>query len=70
MVAATSCTNRRLAPYRSLEMMAAEQPDLFLQLGDMSYNDRAQSTAEYRALWHETLSTRATRRFWRSAECT
>ena len=56
VVAATSCTNRRLAPYRSLEMMAAEQPDLFLQLGDMSYNDRAQSTAEYRALWHETLS--------------
>jgi alkaline phosphatase D len=56
VVAATSCTNRRLAPYRSLEMMADAQPDMFLQLGDMSYNDGAQDQQEYRDLWHETLS--------------
>jgi alkaline phosphatase D len=36
--------------------MAAEQPDLFLQLGDMSYNDGATDQAGYRLRWHEALS--------------
>ena len=55
VVAATACTHPRTAPYRSLEMMAAEQPDLFLQLGDMSYNDGALDQQSYREQWHETL---------------
>ncbi|MDE0881763.1 MAG: alkaline phosphatase D family protein [Myxococcota bacterium] len=55
-VVATACTHRRYAPFHSLELMAEEQPDLFLQLGDMSYNDGARSQADYRQRWHEALS--------------
>jgi alkaline phosphatase D len=55
-VAATACTHRRFAPYRSLELMAEASPDLFLQLGDMSYNDGARDQAGFRSRWHETLT--------------
>jgi alkaline phosphatase D len=56
LVAASTCTSFGNAPYASLEMAAAESPDLFLHLGDMSYNDGAIALDEFRAKWRQTLS--------------
>jgi alkaline phosphatase D len=56
LVAASTCTSFGNAPYTSLEMAAAEAPDLFLHLGDMSYNDGAISLDEFRAEWRKTLA--------------
>jgi alkaline phosphatase D len=56
LVAASTCTSFGNAPYTSLEMAAAEQPDLFLHLGDMSYNDGAFTVDEFRAKWRQTLT--------------
>lgn len=55
LVAASTCTSSSNAPYRSLEMAAASAPDLFLHLGDMSYNDGASSIDEFREKWRATL---------------
>lgn len=69
-VAATACTHQRNAPFRALERMAEAQPDLFLQLGDMVYNDGATreavqllagddidgAKAAYRRNWQTALS--------------
>lgn len=52
---ATSCTNFRMAPYVALSATAKEEPDLFVHLGDISYNDPAKTTDEFRALWTRTL---------------
>ena len=54
-LAATSCTNSFYAPFESLTLMAEADIDLFTQLGDMSYNDDAETLDEYRAVWAETL---------------
>lgn len=61
-VAASTCTGSAneasraiVAPFPALSAMAAEEPDLVLHVGDTSYNDDAQSLAEYRQLWVRTL---------------
>ncbi|MCB9557133.1 MAG: alkaline phosphatase D family protein [Deltaproteobacteria bacterium] len=56
ILAATSCTKFDYAPFRSLVRAAERELDLFIHLGDMSYNDGAQTADEYRALWHKTLA--------------
>ncbi|MFZ4735220.1 MAG: alkaline phosphatase D family protein [Bradymonadia bacterium] len=53
---ATTCTSFNRAPYRTLELMAAESLDFFCHLGDMSYNDGAETLEEFRAKWVRTLS--------------
>ncbi|MBM65245.1 MAG: hypothetical protein CMH55_03305 [Myxococcales bacterium] len=69
-VAATACTHLRNAPFAALERMAEREPDVFLQLGDMVYNDGATRTAiqaradgdvraakaAYRSNWHAALA--------------
>jgi len=52
---ATACTNFSRAPYRTLELMAAERLDFFCHLGDMSYNDGAETLTAFRAKWVRTL---------------
>lgn len=52
---ATSCTHFKFMPYTSLQLAARLPLDLFLHLGDLSYNDGAYSLAEYRAKWQRTL---------------
>ncbi|MBX5482132.1 MAG: alkaline phosphatase D family protein [Myxococcaceae bacterium] len=54
-VAATTCTNFKFAPYVALQAMAEEPADLFLHLGDMSYNDGAFYLSEYEERWQRTL---------------
>jgi alkaline phosphatase D len=52
-----TCTSWENRPYQALQVMADEDElDLFVHLGDMSYNDEAFTEEEYRALWHTTLS--------------
>lgn len=55
-IAATSCTSRSRAPYEALSLMAEEEYDLVLHLGDMSYNDSAENLEEYREQWYLTLA--------------
>jgi len=55
-VAATSCTKWNSAPYVVLERQAEDDFDVLLHLGDMSYNDGADSLAEYRRKWRRTLA--------------
>lgn len=50
-----ACTNFERRPYAALELLAAEAPDVLCHLGDMSYNDGAQSLEDYRARWRDTL---------------
>ncbi|MBK6688975.1 MAG: alkaline phosphatase D family protein [Deltaproteobacteria bacterium] len=50
------CTSQRNRPFRALELVAADPPDVLCHLGDMSYNDEAGTLAEYRALWRDQLS--------------
>jgi len=54
-IGATACTNFSRAPYRTLELMAAERLDFFCHLGDMSYNDGAETLEAFRAKWARTL---------------
>ncbi|MFK7986851.1 MAG: alkaline phosphatase [Sandaracinaceae bacterium] len=55
-VAATTCTNQARAPFESLSWMAEQDVDLFVQLGDMVYNDGARTRAEFRSSWRSALS--------------
>lgn len=54
-VAATSCTNQATRPFEALTRMAGDDPDVFVHLGDMTYNDGAESLEEFRASWAENL---------------
>jgi len=54
-IAATACTKFNFMPYTSLETTATKDYDIFLHLGDFSYNDGSKNTADYRAKWHQTL---------------
>jgi alkaline phosphatase D len=56
LVAATSCTKFSNQPYEAIGAMADEEPDLFLHLGDQSYNDDEESVADYRDAWRRTLT--------------
>lgn len=61
LVAATTCTKYNHMPYIALSRMAEEECDVFLHLGDMSYNDGAKSIEEYRERWYETLNDKGYR---------
>ncbi len=52
---ATACTHYRNMPFRTLARSASEELDLFLHLGDISYNDEANYPDDFRRLWRRTL---------------
>lgn len=54
-IGAATCTNFRFQPYRSMLATADEPIDMFVNLGDMSYNDPAETLDEYRGFWARTL---------------
>ena len=56
VVGSSHGTNRRYTPWTALQTLAEEDIDVFIHLGDMSYNDPADTLAEYRAVWQQTLS--------------
>lgn len=53
---ATACTNHALRPYTSLVVAAGEEMDAFCHLGDFSYNDGAETHAEYHERWTRQLA--------------
>lgn len=55
-VGATTCTNRREAPWVALSRQANEPLDVLLNLGDMSYNDGAGTPSDFRAKWRTALA--------------
>jgi alkaline phosphatase D len=55
-VAGSSCSSFSYAPYEALSLMADNEPDVFIQVGDMSYNDGSETIEEFRALWRQTLT--------------
>jgi alkaline phosphatase D len=55
-IGASACTNFRNRPYLSIGAVANEPIDLFVHLGDMSYNDAANDLDSYRELWRQTLT--------------
>ncbi len=54
-VGASACTNFNFMPYGALSLTARQPIDLFLHLGDISYNDGSTSLAQFRAKYHRTL---------------
>jgi alkaline phosphatase D len=56
VMGATSCTDTGTKPWEALERTAEYDIDLFIHLGDQSYNDGANTRAEYRAAWKNTLT--------------
>lgn len=54
-VGATSCASWRYRPFKPLEALARQPIDLWLHLGDVSYNDMATSLDGFRQLWQEQL---------------
>lgn len=52
-VGATSCASYRYRPFAPLATLAKQPIDLWLHLGDVSYNDGADSLPTYRAKWQE-----------------
>jgi alkaline phosphatase D len=54
-IGASTCTNLRNTPYSSLQRLADADLDLFVHLGDMSYNDGARDLTGYREIWGRTL---------------
>lgn len=67
-VAATACTHQRNAPFAALQRMAEREPDVFLQLGDMVYNDGATRTSvQARADGDEDRAKAAYRSNWQGA---
>lgn len=55
-VGATSCAKAVYAPYTSLSMLAARKPDLWLHVGDVSYNDGSRNLDEYRAKYRQSFA--------------
>ena len=53
----TTCTKNTYAPFESLELLAKENIDLFVHLGDMSYNDSAKTLDEYRKMWRGVIKS-------------
>lgn len=53
---AVSCTNNSLTPHPLARAAERDDLDAFLLLGDTSYNDGANTLAEYRAKWASSLS--------------
>ncbi|MFO0598327.1 MAG: alkaline phosphatase D family protein [Myxococcaceae bacterium] len=52
-VGATSCASYRYRPFLPLQTQARQDMDLWLHLGDVSYNDGADSLPAFRAKWQE-----------------
>lgn len=55
VLGATACTNFSFMPYVALELAAKQNLDLFVHLGDMSYNDGSTVLSEFRDKWRRTL---------------
>jgi phosphodiesterase/alkaline phosphatase D-like protein len=55
-VGATSCASYRYAPFAPLVTMGSQPLDLWLHLGDVSYNDGAGTLSEFRAKWRTQLA--------------
>lgn len=55
-VGATSCASWRHAPWPALQRLSGEPLDLWLHLGDVSYNDDANTVPGYRTKWQTTLA--------------
>ena len=55
VVAGTHGTNRRHQPFTALQVTALYDIDVFVQLGDFSYNDGAETLPEFRSKWATTL---------------
>lgn len=66
-IGATSCAKVTYAPYASLSTMSKQNLDLWLHLGDVSYNDTATSLDEYRALYRAQLADPGYRDLFESA---
>jgi len=60
-IAGTHGTNREHQPFSALEITARYDIDLFVQLGDYSYNDGAISLDDFRSRWDSTLADEAYR---------
>lgn len=54
-VGATSCTNDTYAPFNALSVMAEQELDAFLHVGDMVYADGSRTREDYRAWWRRSL---------------
>ncbi|MFT3713664.1 MAG: alkaline phosphatase D family protein [Archangium sp.] len=52
-VGATSCASYRYRPFVPLQTLAKQPMDLWLHLGDVSYNDGADTLPGFRAKWQE-----------------
>lgn len=52
-VGATSCASYRYRPFVALSALARQPVDLWLHLGDVAYNDGADSLTTFRAKWQE-----------------
>lgn len=52
---ATSCTNETYAPYNALAVLATQELDGFLHVGDMVYADGSRTREDYRAWWRRSL---------------
>jgi phosphodiesterase/alkaline phosphatase D-like protein len=55
VVAGTHGTNRKHKPFSALQITARYDIDVFVQLGDYSYNDGANTLSEFRSMWHTTV---------------
>ncbi len=55
-VGAATCTSFAQMPYDALSVLAKQELDVFVHLGDMSYNDGAVSLDDYRTKWRQTLA--------------
>ncbi|MBL8915574.1 MAG: alkaline phosphatase D family protein, partial [Archangium sp.] len=55
-VGATSCASYRYRPFVPLQTLAKQNMDLWLHLGDVSYNDGADSLPTFRAKWQEQFA--------------
>ena len=55
-VGATSCASYRYRPFKALITQAAQPIDLWLHLGDVAYNDGADSLPAFRQKWQEQLA--------------
>lgn len=55
-VGATSCASAKFRPFAPLVTMSKQPMDLWLHLGDVSYNDGADTLSTFRAKWQEQLA--------------
>jgi|CXWL01.1.fsa_nt_gi alkaline phosphatase D len=56
VVSATSCASYRYRPFKPLVAMAEQPHDLWVHLGDVAYNDGADSLESFRGKWNEQLA--------------